>query len=59
LGAGLATNLFEMSGTWDYAFFASAALALLAAFMALYVRRMPLPQKSPRRAEAAAPLPAE
>jgi OFA family oxalate/formate antiporter-like MFS transporter len=59
VGAGLATNLFEMAGTWDYAFFASAALALLAAFMALYVRRMPLPQKSGRRAEAAAPLPAE
>ena len=59
LGAGLATNLFEMTGTWDYAFFTSAALALLAAFMALYVRRMPLPQKSARRAEGAAPLPAE
>jgi MFS transporter, OFA family, oxalate/formate antiporter len=59
LGAGLATNLFEMTGTWDYAFYASATLALLAAFMALYVRRMPLPQKSGRRAEAAAPLPAE
>jgi OFA family oxalate/formate antiporter-like MFS transporter len=59
VGAGLATNLFEMAGTWDYAFFASAALALLAAFMALYVRRMPLPQKRARRAEAAAPLPAE
>ena len=59
VGAGLATNLFEMAGTWDYAFFASAGLALLAAFMALYVRRMPLPQKSARRAEAAAPLPAE
>ena len=61
VGAGLATNLFEMTGTWDYAFFASAALALLAAFMALYVRRMPLPQKSGRRAEGqpTAPLPAE
>ena len=59
VGAGLATNLFEMAGTWDYAFFASAGLALLAAFMALYVRRMPLPQKRARRAEAAAPLPAE
>lgn len=47
LGGGLATNLFEMTGTWDYPFFACAGLALLAAFMALYVRRMPLPQKSP------------
>jgi len=59
VGAGLATNLFEMAGTWDYAFFASAGLALLAAFMALYVRRRPLPQKSGRRAEGTAPLPAE
>jgi OFA family oxalate/formate antiporter-like MFS transporter len=48
LGGGLATNIFEMTGTWDYAFFTSAALALLAAFMALYVRKMPLPQKSVR-----------
>jgi len=45
LGGGLATNLFEMTGTWDYPFFACAALALLSAFMALYVRKMPLPQK--------------
>ena len=61
IGGGLATNLFEMTGTWDYAFFASAALALLSAFMALYVRRLPLPQKSRRVAEAkpTAPLPAE
>jgi len=59
LGAGLATNLFEMSGTWDYAFFASAALALLAAFMALYVRRMPLPQKKGRASVQTAPQAAE
>ncbi|HXJ00293.1 MAG TPA: oxalate/formate MFS antiporter [Micropepsaceae bacterium] len=59
LGAGLATNLFEMSGTWDYAFFASAALALLAAFMALYVRRMPLPQKKSRASVQTAPQAAE
>src|SRR5258706_11143126 len=59
VGAGLATNLFEMAGTWDYAFLASAGLALLAAFIALYVRRMPLPRKRARLAEAAAPLPSE
>jgi OFA family oxalate/formate antiporter-like MFS transporter len=46
LGGGLAAILFERTGTWDYAFYASAALALLAAVMALYLRRMPLPQKS-------------
>jgi len=53
LGGGLATNLFEVTGTWDYPFFACAALALISAFMALYVRRMPLPQK--RGAPASAP----
>jgi OFA family oxalate/formate antiporter-like MFS transporter len=61
VGGGLATNLFEVTGTWDYPFYVCAALALLSAFMALYVRRMPLPQKSGRIAEGkpAAPLPAE
>ena len=61
VGAGLATNLFEMAGTWDYAFYASAALALLAAVMALYLLRIPLPQKSRRVAEGkpTPPLPAE
>jgi MFS transporter, OFA family, oxalate/formate antiporter len=46
VGGGLAAALFESTGTWDYAFFASAALALLAAVMALYLLWMPLPQKS-------------
>jgi len=60
LGGGLATNLFEATGTWDYPFFACAAMALLSAFMALYVRRMPLPQKRPAAAEVQSrPQPAE
>jgi OFA family oxalate/formate antiporter-like MFS transporter len=45
LGGGLAATLFEKTGTWNYAFFGSALLAMLSALMALYVRRMPLPQK--------------
>jgi OFA family oxalate/formate antiporter-like MFS transporter len=45
LGSGIAASLFEKTGTWNYAFFASAALALVSAMMALYVRRIPLPQK--------------
>jgi MFS transporter, OFA family, oxalate/formate antiporter len=45
LGGGLAATLFEKTGTWNYAFFGSAALALLSALMALYVRRLRLPQK--------------
>ena len=46
LGSGLAATLFEKTGTWNYAFFGSAVLALLSALMALFVRRIPLPQKS-------------
>jgi len=46
LGGGLGAMLFESTGTWDYAFFASAALALISAVMALYLLRMPLPQKT-------------
>jgi OFA family oxalate/formate antiporter-like MFS transporter len=45
LGGGIAAKLFEKTGTWDYAFYGSAALALLAALMALYVRKMALPAK--------------
>jgi OFA family oxalate/formate antiporter-like MFS transporter len=46
LGSGIAATLFEKTGSWNYAFFGSAALALISALMALYVRRIPLPQKA-------------
>jgi OFA family oxalate/formate antiporter-like MFS transporter len=49
LGGGLAATLFEKTGSWNYAFFGSAALAMLSALMALYVRRIPLPQKGLRQ----------
>jgi OFA family oxalate/formate antiporter-like MFS transporter len=49
LGGGIAATLFEKTGTWNYAFFGSAALALLSALMSLYVRRIPLPQKTVRQ----------
>jgi len=55
LGSGIAATLFEKTGTWNYAFFGSAVLALLSALMALYVRRMRLPQKSALRAFSAQP----
>jgi OFA family oxalate/formate antiporter-like MFS transporter len=55
LGGGLAATLFEKTGTWNYAFFGSAALALLSAIMALYVRRIPLPQKGLRQAVTVQP----
>ncbi|MBV9503546.1 MAG: oxalate/formate MFS antiporter [Acidobacteriia bacterium] len=49
LGGGLAATLFEKTGSWNYAFFGSAALALLSAVMALYLRRLPLPVKASRQ----------
>src|SRR5215475_5125030 len=55
LGGGLAATLFEKTGTWNYAFFGSAALALLSALMALYVLRIPLPQKVQRQVLSAQP----
>jgi OFA family oxalate/formate antiporter-like MFS transporter len=55
LGSGLAATLFEKTGTWNYAFYGSAALALLSALMALYVRKMPLPQKHVRQALSVQP----
>jgi OFA family oxalate/formate antiporter-like MFS transporter len=54
LGSGIAATLFEKTGTWNYAFYGSAALALLSALMALFVRRIPLPQKSPQPAVSVA-----
>jgi OFA family oxalate/formate antiporter-like MFS transporter len=55
LGGGLAATLFEKTGSWNYAFFGSALLALLSALMALYVRRIPLPQKALQQAVAVQP----
>jgi MFS transporter, OFA family, oxalate/formate antiporter len=55
VGGGIAAILFEKTGTWNYAFFGSAALALVAAVMALGVRRMPLPQKALERALSVQP----
>jgi MFS transporter, OFA family, oxalate/formate antiporter len=56
LGSGIAATLFEKTGTWNYAFYASAALALLSSLMALYVRRLPLPQKRERQVLNAQPV---
>jgi OFA family oxalate/formate antiporter-like MFS transporter len=55
LGSGIAATLFEKTGSWNYAFYGSAALALLAAFMAAYVRKIPLPQKSVQQSVAVQP----
>lgn len=47
LGGGLAAKLYEETGSWSNGFYACAALALITAFMALILRRMPLPHKRP------------
>jgi len=45
LGGGLAAMLFEGTGTWNYAFYISAGLALVAALMAIGLTKMPSPRK--------------
>jgi OFA family oxalate/formate antiporter-like MFS transporter len=45
LAGGLAAQLFEKTGTWNYAFYGSAALALCSALVAMGLHRMPLPKK--------------
>jgi OFA family oxalate/formate antiporter-like MFS transporter len=54
LAGGLAAQLFERTGSWDYAFYGSALLALLAALGAIGLRSMPLPKK-PAGVETQAP----
>ena len=55
LAGGLAAQLFERTGSWDYAFYGSAVLALFAAMGAIGLRSMPLPKKVvPAEAAAAA-----
>jgi OFA family oxalate/formate antiporter-like MFS transporter len=51
LGGGLAALLFEKTGTWDYAFYISAGLALCSAIAAVGLLRMPLPKKQPQAVE--------
>ena len=53
LAGGLAAALFERTGTWNYGFYGSAALALGSALAALGLLRMPVPAK--RRARSAEP----
>jgi OFA family oxalate/formate antiporter-like MFS transporter len=53
LAGGLAAWLFEKTGTWDYAFYASAALALCSSLGALALLRMPLPKKHAVSTESA------
>lgn len=45
LGGGIAALLFESTGTWNYVFYGSAALALCSAVAAIGLRKMPSPGK--------------
>lgn len=54
LAGGLAAQLFEKTGTWNYAFYGSAALALCSALGAMGLRRMPLPKKPGAATESVA-----
>jgi OFA family oxalate/formate antiporter-like MFS transporter len=56
LAGGLAAALFEATGTWNYAFYGSAALALCSALGALALLRMPLPTKRGSKLTAEAVL---
>jgi MFS transporter, OFA family, oxalate/formate antiporter len=55
LAGGLAAQLFEKTGSWDYAFYGSALLALVAALGSFGLRGMPLPKK-PLPVAAPAPV---
>ena len=46
IGGGLAALLFERFGSWSAAFYGSAAMALISGFMALGLKRMPMPHKT-------------
>lgn len=58
LAAGLAAQLFEMTGSWGPAFYGSAVLALVSAAMAIGLKKMPLPVKQ-ERADTVTLSPAE
>jgi MFS transporter, OFA family, oxalate/formate antiporter len=45
MGGGLAAKLFEKTGSWNNGFYACAVLALITAFLSLFLKRMPLPHK--------------
>lgn len=51
LAGGLAATLFEKTGSWDYAFYWSAGMALCSALGALAILRMPMPRKDRTLAE--------
>ena len=55
VGGGAAAALYERTGSWDYGFYGCALLALITAFLALGLRRMPLPVKRQAAVPSTAP----
>jgi OFA family oxalate/formate antiporter-like MFS transporter len=53
MAGGIAAQIFEKTGTWNYVYYGSALLALCTAVAAIGLRRMPSPAK--RQAEVPAP----
>ncbi len=45
IGSGAAASLYVMTGSWDDGFYACAGLALVAAILAVVLRKMPRPTK--------------
>ena len=54
IGGGIAALLFERTGSWNAVFYGSAVLALISAFIAFGIRKMPLPAKHEHPEVAAA-----
>jgi OFA family oxalate/formate antiporter-like MFS transporter len=54
MGGGLAAALYERTGSWNFGFYACALLALITAFCALGLRKMPLPVKHQPRPQTVA-----
>jgi OFA family oxalate/formate antiporter-like MFS transporter len=50
-GGGLAALLYEKTGSWNYGFYVCSGLALITAFAALGLRKMPLPVKQTQEAK--------
>lgn len=53
LGGGLAAQLFEKTGSWNYGFYVCAVLALISAGLSLVLRKMPLPKRVHSSVQAA------
>jgi OFA family oxalate/formate antiporter-like MFS transporter len=53
MGGGLAAALFEKTGSWSYGFYMCAGMALITAFAALGIRKLPLPHKKPAKSRVA------